>query len=295
MAQMIQIILDDIKYMPEIISAWRGIGVSGTTILKSVGGYRASTWLSKVGLAAVDHLFEAREVQRRTLVAVIEDEELLERAIAEAERVVGGFDRPDSGILLVLPVSQTRGLFKVKPQPPQEVSPPALRSDWLGLRDTPIEEVEAVMNLEPTVVPQEAPLNDVARAMLEHPQVHIASVVADDGRLVGLLSLKAVADNLFFHILPEEFIAEITDLEKAMTFADQSRILTAGDAMSPPVWVKHGETVKSAFHRMHDNDLTGLPVVDDRYRVIGYINQLELIALCCLEDDNENNPAEAAI
>ncbi|MDZ7843390.1 MAG: CBS domain-containing protein [Anaerolineales bacterium] len=295
MTYMVQIILDDIKYMPEIIKAWREIGVSGTTIMKSVGGYRASTWLSKVGLAAVDHLFEAKEVQRRTLVAVIEEEELLEQAIAEAEQVVGGFDRPDSGILLVLPVSQTRGLYKVKPKPPQEVSPPAVRSDWKMLRDTPIEKVEAIMNLEATVVGQEASLNDVAQAMLEHPQVHIVSVVSEEGRLVGLLSLKSVADNLFFHILPEEFIAEITDLEKAMSFADRSRILTAGDAMAPPVWVKHGETVKNAFQRMHDNDLTGLPVVDDRYQVIGYINQLELIALCCSTDDEDSNPAEAAI
>ena len=116
--------------------------------------------------------------------------------------------------------------------------------------------------------------------MLTHPNVHVASVVAEDGRLVGLLSLKTLADDLFFHILPEEFIAESTDIEKMMDFADKTRILTAGDAMIPPVWVKHGETVKNAFKRMHDNELPGLPVVDDRYHVIGYINLLELLALC---------------
>ncbi len=34
------------------------------------------------------NLFEAKEVQRRTLIAIIEDDELLAQAIAEAERVV---------------------------------------------------------------------------------------------------------------------------------------------------------------------------------------------------------------
>jgi len=201
---------------------------------------------------------------------------------------VGGFERPNSGVLLVLPVAQTSGINKAKPKPLQELSPPALRPDWMVLRDTPIEEVEAIMGLEPTIVSPEASLNDVAQAMLAHPKVHVASVVAEDGRLVGLLSLKTLADDLFFHILPEEFIAESTDIEKMMAFAEKTRILTAGDAMIPPVWVKHGETVKNAFKRMHENGLSGLPVVDDRYHVIGYINLLELLALCLEKKEHPN-------
>ena len=108
MTHMLQIILDDINFLPDLLHAWREIGVSGTTIMKSVGGYRTSTWLSKVGLSAIDHLFETKEIQRRTLIAVIEDDELLAQAIAEAERVVGGFDRPNSGVLVVLPVSPNK-------------------------------------------------------------------------------------------------------------------------------------------------------------------------------------------
>jgi CBS-domain-containing membrane protein len=55
---------------------------------------------------------------------------------------------------------------------------------------------------------------------------------------------------------------------------------TAADAMHEPVWVKRGETVKDAFKRMHEHDLPGLPVVDDRYHVAGYINLLELVTIC---------------
>ena len=289
MTYMLQIILDDIKFLPDLIQAWRDIGVSGTTIMESVGGYRTSTWLSKVGLSAIDHLFQAKEVQRRTLIAVIEDDELLAQAIAEAERVVGGFDRPNSGVLLVLPVAQTKGLYKTKQKPHQDISPPALRPDWMVLRDTPIEKVDAIIGLEATIVEPGASLNDVAQAMLAHPRVHVASVVADDGRLVGLIHLKTLADDLFFHILPEEFIAESTDLEKIMDYADKTRIRTAEDAMIPPVWVKHGETVKNAFKRMHVNGLPGLPVVDDRYHVIGYINLLDLLAICMDEKDSTNH------
>ena len=287
MTHLLQIILDDIKFLPDLLQAWREIGVSGTTIMKSVGGHRTSTWLSKVGLGAIDRIFEAREIQRKTLVAVIEDDDLLAQAIAEAERVVGGFDRPNSGVLLVLPVTQAKGLYKAKPQPPQELSPPALRSDWMVLRDTPIKKVGAIMGLEPTIIGPDASLNDVAQAMLAHPGVHVACVVAEDGRLLGLISLKTLADDLFFHILPEEFIAESINVEKMMAFADKTRILNARDAMIPPIWVKNGETVKDAFKRMHENGLPGLPVIDQSYHVIGYINLLELLAICL--DTKENH------
>jgi len=109
--------------------------------------------------------------------------------------------------------------------------------------------------------------------------------VSGEGRLVGLLHLQALADHLFFHILPEEFLSEVTDLERVMQFADRSRMQLAADAMQEPVWVKRGETVKDAFKRMHEQRISGLPVVDDHYHVVGYINLLELLAVCAAEQD----------
>jgi CBS-domain-containing membrane protein len=105
--------------------------------------------------------------------------------------------------------------------------------------------------------------------------------------------LNALADDLFFHILPEEFLREITDLEHVMAFADKTRILSAGDAMTPPIWVKKEETVKEAFKRMHANKLPGLPVVNDLYHVIGYVNLLELLALCIDQQTNVDHPEDA--
>lgn len=280
MSKLLMIILNDTQILPELLEVWREIGVPGTTILKSAGGHRTRTWLGRVGLGALNNLFEARDVQTRTVFAVFDDDDLLDQAVAEAERLVGGFERPDSGLVLVLPVEQAKGLFKAVPQPAKEVPPPALRNGWDQLRDTPISAVDALMKFEPTIVPAETPLDGVARAMLAHPNVHVVSVVAEDGRLLGLLELNALADDLFFHILPEEFISEITDLEKLMAYANKTRLLTAKDAMTEPVWVKRDETVKEAFRRMHDNKLPGLPIVDDLYQVVGYINLLELLSLC---------------
>jgi CBS domain-containing protein len=264
------------------------------TILESVGGYRASTWLSRVGLGALDRLFEAEEVRRRTLLVAIEEDELLERAVAEAERVMGGFDRPESGVLLALPVTQTRGLREVQIEERDQELPPALRPDWALRRDTPIKVVAETLELEPTIVRPETPLEAVAQAMMEHCNVHVACVVDDHGRLVGLVGLRRLADDLFFHIMPEEFMSEITDLEQVMEYAEKSRMRTAADAMQEPVWIKQEETVKDAFKRMHDYRLSGLPVVDDLYHVVGYINLLELMAVCTQSRDETAEAGEGS-
>ena len=285
MTHLMIVILDDLTGLPDLIQAWRKIGVPGATILESAGAFRVETWLSRVGLKGLDRLFESKEVRRRTLFVAIEDDDLLARAVAEAERVMGGFDRPDSGLLLVVPVTQVKGLQKVKQKPPQEALPPAVLPNWVVLRDTPVEEAVAILNLEPTIVSPDTPLDEAARTMLTHPNVHVINVVAEDGRLVGLLGLRALADDIFFHIMPEEFLSEISDLDEAMEFANRSRIRTAADAMQDPIWVKQGETVKDAFKRMHEHGLSGLPVVDGRYHVVGYINLLELLGFCLKKEE----------
>jgi CBS domain-containing protein len=250
------------------------------------------SWLSKVGLGSLNAIFESKEVKRRTLFSAIEDDDLLNQAVAEAERVVGGFDRPGSGLLLVLPTIQVLGLEKVKPKRPEETSPPAVIPDWLELRNRPVEEAVAVMNLEPTIVHQDTALDETALALLAHPDVHVACVVAEDGRLVGLLRLRDLADDIFFHIMPEEFLSEIHDLEKAEKYAHLSKMRTVSDAMVDPVWVKQDETLKTAFKRMHEHRLTGLPVVDGQYRVVGYINLLELLALSLPKEEEINGSDE---
>jgi CBS domain-containing protein len=266
----------------------------GATILESAGAYRTTTWLSRVGLGALNRLFEAEEVRRRTLLVAVDDDALLEQAIAEAERIMDGFDRPDSGLLLVLPVAQVRGLHKVQPQPRRGRLPRAVRPEWMVHRDTPIEEVAHTLELHPAQVSPNLPLDQAAQAMLAHPRVHVVCVVNDEGRLVGILDLRTLADDLFFHILPEEFLSEVTDLDDVLRFAEKSGMRTVGDAMKPPVWVKRRETVKDAFIRMHEHGLSGLPVVDDRYQVVGYVNLLELMAVC-LDSKGQADPADRAV
>lgn len=280
MIHLLIVILDDVKRLPALLHAWRAIGMPGVTILASAGAFRVTGLLSRAGLGMLDRLFESAEVRRRTLLVAVEDEKLLEQAIAEAERVMDGFDRPDSGLLLVLPVVQVRGLHKVRPKPREKEMVLAVRPEWVVRRDTPVEIAAEILKQEPAIVGPDTPLDEVARVMLAHPKVQVVCVVNEEGRLIGLLDIRDLADDLFFHILPEEFLSEITDLEGVGQFAQKMTMRTAADAMQKPVWVKRQETVKEAFKRMHEHRLPGLPVVDDLYHVVGYVDLLELMAAC---------------
>jgi len=286
MAQLLIIILDDLKRLPALLQAWQSIGVPGVTILESAGAFRATTWLDRVGLGMLDRLFESDEVRRRTLLVALEDDQLLARAIAEAEQVMGDFDRPNSGLLFSLPITEVRGLRKIQPKLVAPSPPPLGQPDWMARRDTPVEVIADNLKLTPTLVRPDALLDEVAQAMLANPNVHVSCVTADDSRLLGLIDLETLTDDLFLHIIPEEALSEITDLEHVIEFAQKSQARTAADAMQPPVWVKRGETVKDAFKRMHERHLSGLPLVDELYHVVGYINLFGLLAVCLQPENN---------
>ncbi len=291
MSYLVMLILDDVNRLPQILKVWREIGVPGVTILESTGGYRTTSWLSQVGLDFLDRLFETEELTRRTLMAAIEEESLMEQAVAEAERVMDGLDRPNSGIIMVLPIHLTRGIYKTRPKQKVVEPAPILQSSWSLHRNTKVSEVLDCLTLAPTIVSPDTSLQDVAKEMFLHPTTHVACVVDKNGRLLGLLNLNELANDVFFHIDPEEFLSEITSLEDVMRYADESRKRTAADSMQDPVWVKMDDRIKEAFERMHENRVPGLPVVDDQYHIIGYVNLLELMAVC-LEFDQDAFPEE---
>ncbi|HEY64806.1 MAG TPA: CBS domain-containing protein [Caldilineae bacterium] len=275
------VILSHLEQVPQLMDAWEKAGVPGITIVDSVGGFRARSWLERSGLplpTALRNLFQAEEVRGRILLAAIDDEHVLERAIAEAERVTGGFDRPHGGLLLALPVGIAKGIRKRAPAPPEQ-RPPMLAP--MGprtiTRHTPISEVA---RLTPVIVHEEDTLDEAARAMIQHPDVHCACVVNDENQLVGVLPLSTVAEDVFLHIIPEEFLSHVTNWNSVADFAQRSRVRRVREAMLPPVWVKLDDTVEDAFRKIHElgvRELQGLPVVDDNYRVVGYVNLLGLL------------------
>jgi CBS domain-containing protein len=287
------VILDDLDRLPDLLTAWRNIGV-GATLLHSQGGYRVSSWLDRIGLGGLNRLLEQDNVghTQKLLLSLVQDEDLLNKAIGEAERAVGGFDRPNSGVLFTLPVGNVLGASKWKL--PTEISEEE-EERWFELDqgifaridpETAVSEIAKVLDLNPCTVHRTDTIEQVVRVMLANPSVKVVSVVNDENHLVGLIETTTLSESIFFSIFPEAYLSDFRDVDEVLDFVKQPHnIHIAADIMEKPEFVRLDDTLKKAFHIMHKRKLAGVPVVDQQNRVAGYINLLELLAVCFLKEN----------
>ena len=144
-------------------------------------------------------------------------------------------------------------------------------------QQTTIADADRILRMEAVVVESGASLRRTAELAVENPGCRVIAVADDDRRLVGVLPVRALVNNVFLKIVPEEFLGEITDIDAARKYAEHIGARTAGDIMREPVSVHPDETVRTAFERMHVSHLNGLPITDRDERVLGYVDQLELL------------------
>lgn len=154
---------------------------------------------------------------------------------------------------------------------------------------TSIHEVDQQLDIGPNIVHVDDDLLDVARQAIGRPQTRLLAVVDDTERLVGVLPVLRVVEEVVAHAAPEELMADVFDLESAGRFGREVGARVCSDLMSPPVALRPDSTVADAFRAMHDHHYSGLPIVDDEQRVIGYIDLLELALryLTALEEEAE--------
>jgi hypothetical protein len=116
---MILFVLHDPEKLAGLLSAWEQAGVSGATVLYSTGlgrirqdqGVRDDLPL----MPSLESFYPRPEELSRTVFTIVETDALVKKVIAATEEVIGDLTEPDRGLLVVLPVSQTRGLRRHTP------------------------------------------------------------------------------------------------------------------------------------------------------------------------------------
>jgi nitrogen regulatory protein PII len=107
--------VDNLDHCPAVLDAWEEIGVPGVTVLASTGLGR----IRRAGLRddfpllpSLHDLLESEEVHHRTLLSVVDAEDMVDKMVAAARKVIGDLEKPHTGFLFVVPVSQVYGLGK---------------------------------------------------------------------------------------------------------------------------------------------------------------------------------------
>ena len=108
---LLTMVLDDTSRLNEVLQAWEESGVRGVTILESTGLARTlERHHARGAYAGFSHVFGGGRVGHNTLFAVIDDVAVAEAVAARVNTLLGGLDRPNTGILFVVPVLFAWGL-----------------------------------------------------------------------------------------------------------------------------------------------------------------------------------------
>jgi CBS domain-containing protein len=142
---------------------------------------------------------------------------------------------------------------------------------------TSIAEADRLLAIGPVIVHGGDALERLAELAVENAACRVLSVVETDERLIGLVPVRVLVNDIFLKVVPEEFLGEIADYDAVLKYAAHVGARTAADIMLEPVSVHPEETVRDAFARMHEHRINGIPITERDERVVGYIDQLELL------------------
>ena len=112
---MVMYIANDLTHIEGMINVWTEAGVRNLTILDSVGLQEAvasGTAAKSTVFPSMARMLRKRRTPSRTIFSVIDDDEVLDRAVSASNEFTNNWADPESGVLLVLPVAQAHGLDK---------------------------------------------------------------------------------------------------------------------------------------------------------------------------------------
>lgn len=110
--KLVLIVLNKVEVLDELLEDFVENGIHGATIINSTG--MASELFSHHDLNifySLRNMMEPTRQENKTIYLVIEDEKV-ERVYELADDAVGGFDNPNTGIFVSLPVDFVRGVHK---------------------------------------------------------------------------------------------------------------------------------------------------------------------------------------
>jgi nitrogen regulatory protein P-II 1 len=106
--KLVIIFVNRAEFMEDILEGFLEIGVSGATVVDSVGMGRILSHDVPI-FAGIRKAFPGLSPDNKTIFAVT-DENLVEDIMAVIEDVCGPLDQPGAGVAVVLPIDSVRGL-----------------------------------------------------------------------------------------------------------------------------------------------------------------------------------------
>ncbi len=107
------IVLNKIEYLDDILDSFVDIGVKGATVLDSQG---MGSVITNSGnghepfFGSIRAFLDNSKPYNKTIFTVIEDEQLLAKAVATVKNILGDIKQPGVGMMFTLPVNNIYGM-----------------------------------------------------------------------------------------------------------------------------------------------------------------------------------------
>lgn len=108
-------VLEHTEHLPTILEKLVAIGVTGTTVLDSIGMGRIllESRADVPVMRVIERVLAQKEPTNKTLFAAIETEDTLNKAVAVIKSICGDLSQPGTGILFTMRLERVEGLRKV--------------------------------------------------------------------------------------------------------------------------------------------------------------------------------------
>ena len=105
-------VLDNVSHLNDVLDAWTKAGVPGITVLESTGVHRVlQRQQPEAAFAGFSQIFGGGRIGHHTLLSVVDELEVAERAVAATEKIVGSLQNKHTGIAFAVPIAKVWGVL----------------------------------------------------------------------------------------------------------------------------------------------------------------------------------------
>jgi len=102
-------VLNNEEYLEDVLEAFVEAGVAGATLLDSEGMGRFLAYEVPL-FASFREFMKGNKPYNKTIISVIKNDSVVQRAKELVDKVVGGLENPGTGIMFTVPVDWAVGL-----------------------------------------------------------------------------------------------------------------------------------------------------------------------------------------
>ncbi len=106
-------VLNKEEQLGDVLTAFMEVGITEATIIDSVGMGRVLAYDVPL-FAELRYMIKEVRPYNKTILALVEDDKVIEKLVNLVEEICGPLSRPGSGVLFTLPVERAYGFYKEK-------------------------------------------------------------------------------------------------------------------------------------------------------------------------------------